>query len=213
MTDIMKTEREWFEKAIESATSEWASKIANLGEKFRTETLLPFCKKHKLEYYSGNNDFWFTRESEPNRRLDAIDDSIFWNRINLSSVVSVLDLGTIDPHSHFGFSVASIFKQDYAPQLKMTTQTVTTVDYNDLETFIHDVTGQKYEIVPSEEWENDSQHRKHVDGKLMDHDKKDWESFKKGKASTKCFILQSILDGLCAEGFLPAGDYLVTVSW
>jgi len=85
------------------------------------------------------------------------------------------------------------------------------VDFEVLEEFILDETGQSYDMVSGEEWGNDSQHQMIIDGKL-DYEKPAWESFKT-KGMHRSYLLRIILDGLCSEGKIPAGTYLITVCW
>lgn len=96
--------------------------------------------------------------------------------------------------------------------LKCVTETIHSVSDYDLETFIREQTGHSYEIVPNEEWGNDSQHRFTLDGKLDEWNVKDWEAFK-STGEQKNYQLRTILDGLCADGKLAAGTYLINVSW
>lgn len=98
------------------------------------------------------------------------------------------------------------------PALKLVTETIHKVDSYDLEEFIEKVTGHTYEIVASEEWSNDSQHRFTVEAKLDKWNKEDWNTFK-ATGEAECYRLRAILNGLCADGHIPAGNYLVTVCW
>lgn len=103
-------------------------------------------------------------------------------------------------------------KKKAQPALKCERETLLTVEYHEMERFIKECTGHDAEIVAIEEWGNDSQHRFRVDGKLEMYEKKDWTKFKEtGEAST--FGLQAILNGLCSEGKLDKGTYLITVCW
>jgi hypothetical protein len=96
--------------------------------------------------------------------------------------------------------------------LKCKTETVNTVEVDDLEQFIKETTGYAYEVVPNEEWSNDEQHRISVDGTLADYQHEDWKAFKyDGEVSS--YRLQTILNGLCADGHLPSGTYVINVSW
>lgn len=100
------------------------------------------------------------------------------------------------------------------PVLKVKTETFHTVDYNDLEVFIKETTGQTYEVACGEEWGNDSQHRVRVDGVLATWEQKNWDKFKaSGELDQESFLLRAIMNGLCSEGKLPAGTYLVDVCW
>ncbi len=96
--------------------------------------------------------------------------------------------------------------------LKFQTEIVNTIEVNDLEKFITETTGHTYEVVPNEEWNNDSQHRLHVDGDLSEYTQKDWDDFKLTGEQHQ-YRLQTIMEGLCADGHLEAGVYVVDVSW
>lgn len=99
------------------------------------------------------------------------------------------------------------------PLLKCTVETINNVEVNDLEDFIKEVTGHGYECIPNQEWSNDSNHRFMIDGELDEHDRSNWEAFKRGEASNCNFILHAILTGLCADGHIQPGTYLVNVCW
>lgn len=96
--------------------------------------------------------------------------------------------------------------------LKCVTETVIKVDYSDLEKFITERTGHSYEIVPNEEWSNDEQHRFDIDGQLSECELKDWNAFK-AIGKSKMYLTQTLINGLCADGHLAAGIYLISVSW
>lgn len=96
--------------------------------------------------------------------------------------------------------------------LKCVIETVIKVDYSDLEEFIKAQTGHTYEIVPNEEWGNDEQHRVVLDGQLDQWDLDKWNEFK-ATGKEKRWLTHAIMNGLCAEGKLIAGVYLINVSW
>lgn len=98
------------------------------------------------------------------------------------------------------------------PTLKSVTETVIKVQYYDLEEFIDQVTGHSYEVVASEEWSNDSQHRFAIDGKLTDYEQDEWDQFKKN-GECGSYFLRTILNGLCSDKKILSGNYLVTVCW
>jgi hypothetical protein len=100
----------------------------------------------------------------------------------------------------------------YMPILKCKTETVNLVEVDDLERFIKEATGHTYEIVPNEEWGNDEQHRIEVDGDLLDFHQENWDAFKSTGYQHQ-YRLQSIMNGLCADGHLQPGTYVVNVSW
>lgn len=99
------------------------------------------------------------------------------------------------------------------PKLKSTTETVIRVEYYDLDSFIQQITNQDFECVAIEEWENDSEHRFIVSGKLTTMDLNSWGLFKTGKLSGGVMPVYCILNGLCLDGHIPAGTYLIRVSW
>lgn len=93
------------------------------------------------------------------------------------------------------------------------TKTVHEIGYKKLDDFIKSVTGQEYECVCAEEWSNDSEHHFVVTGKLDNYDREEWNQFRALGGKDSSFILGAILNGLCEEGHLPAGDYLISVCW
>lgn len=98
------------------------------------------------------------------------------------------------------------------PVLRCETETVINVEYHDLDAFILAVTGHHYECVANEEWGNDSQHRFGVNGNLSDFEQKDWDKFK-ATGEEETYLLRTILDGLCKEGHLAPGTYIISVCW
>lgn len=96
--------------------------------------------------------------------------------------------------------------------LKCKTETINTVEVDDLEQFIKETTGHAYEVVSNEEWGNDEQHRFIIGGRLLDYQQKYWETFK-STGEQHQYNLHTILNGLCAEGHLLPGTYVINVSW
>lgn len=97
--------------------------------------------------------------------------------------------------------------------LKFQTKTYLMVEYYVLEQFIKEETGFSYEIAANEEWSNDSEHTFVINGEPLDEwNQKDWLMFKT-TGRQKNYILRSILEGLCVEGKIPSGTYLVSVQW
>jgi hypothetical protein len=96
--------------------------------------------------------------------------------------------------------------------LKCTEQTVISVYYSDLEQFIKEETGQTYDIVCQEEYNNDIHKEFDVDGDTMYlGEVSKWLDFKGGKIQQ--YMLRTILDGLCRDGKIKSGKYLVHISW
>lgn len=96
--------------------------------------------------------------------------------------------------------------------LKCKTETVNTVEVDDLEQFIQETTGHAYEVVSNEEWGNDEQHRFEIGAGLLNYQQADWDTFK-STGEHRQYWLRIILDGLCADGHLLPGVYMINVSW
>jgi len=100
------------------------------------------------------------------------------------------------------------------PILRCKTETVINVDMYDLESFIKEVTGRTYEIQAGEEWGNDSEHRFKIDGKMQTWQADDWASFKAGTMKRSATLkLRAYLEGLCADGHIQPGTYIISVSY
>jgi len=86
---------------------------------------------------------------------------------------------------------------------------ITEMSWSDVENAIEKHYGHQYEIVPYEEWSNDSQHRFEVTGEVEDPEA--IEAFKGGQA--KHYLLHDLLNDMAAAGVIPTGKVLVTVCW
>jgi hypothetical protein len=95
--------------------------------------------------------------------------------------------------------------------LKCRVKTVISVNYKDLEHFIESETGHEYDISENEEVSNDTARAYNVDYQMDKFMAKAWAEFKAG--SNKSYILNTILCGLCSEGKIHPGEYLICVSW
>lgn len=92
-------------------------------------------------------------------------------------------------------------------ELKTERKTYICVCDYELEAFIKEKTGHEFCIVSNVECGNDTELSYRV-GPNTDLD--DWNEFK--ETGSGCY-LPKILDGLCTDGLIDAGDYLITVSW
>lgn len=106
-----------------------------------------------------------------------------------------------------------ILRTTPTPILKARKETVFRVDAYDLNDFVKQVTGKEYESQCYLEGGHDSNHRFSVDKWKEDSDLdnfyvKEWEEF---RADGKDPSVQVILDGLCSEGFIEEGVYLIEV--
>lgn len=101
--------------------------------------------------------------------------------------------------------------------MKITTKTIHSVNYNDFDEAISEFLKEKgatetsFEIVAYEELGNDS-------AQTFDIGKYDWAvPNEEDKAEilngTLHYRTGDILEWMCAEGKIPAGDYVVEISW
>lgn len=98
------------------------------------------------------------------------------------------------------------------PELVKKTETIHTVDSYDLDDFIREVYGIKSECQQTEEWGNDTKHRFKIEPLTKDIDKTYWETIKSTK-SIPMYDIRIVLCGMCMEGKIEAGVYLISVSW
>jgi hypothetical protein len=92
--------------------------------------------------------------------------------------------------------------------LNTRTETVQRVGANEVSCFIKECTGHEYDVQCNEEM-HDSEHRFDITGKLHDYELGEWNKFK-AEGVEFSFMLRTILNGLCADGFLPAAIYLIS---
>lgn len=86
------------------------------------------------------------------------------------------------------------------------------MDYEDINSYIEEITGYKYNVVENEDLGNYTNHRVLVSKKLNDFDSKQWFRFK-NTGKQESYMLQTILNGLCSENKIEAGEYLISVYW
>jgi hypothetical protein len=101
-------------------------------------------------------------------------------------------------------------------KLKMETTTVHIVNYNDFDSLIHEVYGNKsYNFAASEEMCNDTMKEvgKIKKGDLIDEDDMaDLEDFKLGLNHME-WSASTLLQDLCNRDIIPEGTYHIRVSW
>lgn len=81
-----------YKKALESIQYSFELDLKNLADRVRTELIIPFCAKHTLQYFAGNNDYFFAMPGRPETigtREEARDLGY-----NFDAVFKVLDLWT-----------------------------------------------------------------------------------------------------------------------
>lgn len=90
--------------------------------------------------------------------------------------------------------------------------TVIKCDYREIENLLKEHYGiTHYEIVAAEEVSNGSNLDITVDGKLDDYDLKGVAEVLSGKF--KHYFTGQMMNKLCADGYLEAGEYIVEIYW
>jgi hypothetical protein len=98
--------------------------------------------------------------------------------------------------------------------LKFKHRELYTVDYHDLERFVKKCypSIKEYDFPAVEECGNDTDHEFNVTGNLAKCDATSASDIKM-TGNVPLWHNHVVLDMLCADGFIPAGNYLVKVSW
>jgi hypothetical protein len=98
-------------------------------------------------------------------------------------------------------------------ELKFKTETVHTVDYNDLDNFILAEYGQRFDVVADLESGNDSQHVISIPKKIA-LDEYNLNALGRFiKEGTGSYLTQVLLQDLVNKNRIPIGDYLIEVCW
>jgi hypothetical protein len=91
----------------------------------------------------------------------------------------------------------------------MQTEVIHTVDWYKLAAAIETATGIRYQL---DAVSNDTDYKCTVVGKLDDFDTEEYVELKR-KQRVEDYHFNLLLDGLCDEGLLDPGVYLIQVSW
>ena len=96
-------------------------------------------------------------------------------------------------------------------------KTMVHIDAFALEKWFKNIFGKELEFVATTECDNDSSHEFDVsaDG-IVDNStyNKDTEAFIYGdRKYAPSYGINSVLNVLCRDGFIPAGEYVISVSW
>lgn len=95
----------------------------------------------------------------------------------------------------------------------MKTTTITKLTYRELETLLTEhFPGVDPDLIAREEWSNYEEHSFMVGGVLNTWDTEKLADYIAGKW-TRFGTTDVLLNALCLKGALPAGDYLIDVSW
>jgi len=99
-----------FTNGIIQARVDFDEAISRIADEYRREVLIPLCRRHKLEFYSGNGTFAFftTDGRHTGDPLDA-------KRQHMSYLIPALKVLSeeIDSVNFFGFYVGRIIASDY----------------------------------------------------------------------------------------------------
>lgn len=98
------------------------------------------------------------------------------------------------------------------PKLKCREQMIISVNYRDFDSFVEQVYGISFDFVNSEECGNDTTHSFYgIDGEHSEYDHEDLGLFKENEKTS--YVARILLNDLCRNGFIKAGDYFINVSW
>lgn len=101
--DSIKITHNSIEKAMESILEDARTKIQDLADEFRTQRLIPFCKRHRLTYLAGNGMTCFYRD----------DKSIHsWDLKALEPIEKILDIEAVGYNDCLGFYVDDVTEED-----------------------------------------------------------------------------------------------------
>lgn len=99
------------------------------------------------------------------------------------------------------------------PELKKTTELTHFVEYDELERFFNQVYQKdNFEFVADQEASNDSSHRFHVTGEMSDWDREQVQRYIE-EDDLGLYMTQYLLDDCARQKLIPAGIYVVEVSW
>lgn len=99
------------------------------------------------------------------------------------------------------------------PVLPCSYKTYARVDYKDFDEFVNKVYKLNFDFVLHEECSNGTDHSfPNVTGKIAESDWEDADKLRKGE-KPDWFSTGLLLDCLCADGYLPPGNYLIEVFW
>ena len=94
----------------------------------------------------------------------------------------------------------------------MITKTVIEMSDDELDALVREKLGfTQYEFIPVQECGNNSGHQFKVDGRLSPHATQVLDRWANGEFVH--YSNNAILNKLCADAHIPAGNYIITVCW
>lgn len=98
--------------------------------------------------------------------------------------------------------------------MKFTTKTVHAVGFRELEQAVEEFHGVPYSVVLAENAGNDSDHTATLDGsELYPWDEHDLSRWKNGGQDNYSPRLHVVMEPMVKAGVIPAGEWLINVSW
>lgn len=102
-----------FSNGVEKELKNHEENLLSLGNEFTRVIITPFCKKNKLNFYSGNGTFFFSKESKAYTSFRGEIDLSYsdrecsnytgklYRKLNLDIIFSILNI-EITSHVSFG---------------------------------------------------------------------------------------------------------------
>ncbi len=100
-----------FKKALDKVLKENDERITKLAEEFRSEVLIPLCKKHQLRFTSGMGMYFFTTKKVTYIERDEDFENHPHLKDELKPIFDLLD-EEISHGQHFGYCVSDISSKD-----------------------------------------------------------------------------------------------------
>jgi hypothetical protein len=92
----------------------------------------------------------------------------------------------------------------------METKTAHFVHYGDLENFIAETYGVVYYLIAEEECGNDTSISVEINDEMSEWDLKNFNNFLKTGSGARVRV---VLSGMVKAGHIPAGHYVIEISW
>jgi hypothetical protein len=92
-----------YPEKIEAIVNTMERSLQDLGVKYRKEVIIPLCKKYKLDFFSGNGEFFFVPlyGTDVGTSLYSWDDELLGAHPHLVPVFQILKID-IDYINYFG---------------------------------------------------------------------------------------------------------------
>jgi len=112
---MKKAQRDHFLRELQSAKDDFDVRVSIIADNLRTQVIIPVCKRHKLEFLSGNGRYFFTT----NHGTQVSDGQFITNEEEgeryvraLKPVFELLDQ-EVTRDNPIGYYVEDVRKDDY----------------------------------------------------------------------------------------------------